>query len=752
MRRGVERRSLVAIVSIALATIGAAQESTPTSTRPAYENRLAKEASPYLRQHGHNPVNWYPWGEEAFARAVREQKPIFLSIGYASCHWCHVMERESFEDVAIAAELNASFVSIKVDREERPDVDRVYMQAAVRAIGEGGWPLNLFLTPDRKPFFAGTYFPPDDGPNQRGFRTLVHSVAEAWKEKRQTLTDAADGLARVMTLANLPFDELDARAKAVPGAAASKPSRPLDQLDPEQRRALEVLGVWGERRETTSRPSDPMRVAADRLKDLEDEKGGFGLAPKFPSPTLSLLLLRQWARSRDVSAPLDAVRHQYDAMARGGIRDHLAGGFHRYSTDRAWQVPHFEKMLYDQALNARVLIELSQATGDETYTSLAREVLDFTLRDMRAASGGFIAAFDATTDGVEGATYLWTREQVAAVLSGTELAAFTSWAGFDRPPAGSGEETIAERRAPAEVAKTLGLGLDAVESALREARGKLLAARRVRPQPARVDHVITGWNAWFASALARASLALNDVRYRDAAVEIVRVLTSKSLRSDGLYARRLSVGDASPAGELSDQAAMIEAFLDLHELTLDPGWLERARSLTTATRARFGASDGGFFDSVEPDLIFRTREVHDGAWPSGISQMNVALARLARISGEPADLDAARRALDAVSVDVAKSPVDSTYGLIAWDLVARPVARVALGGPIAVARLLRAPITVGYSPHVVLTRDDVPTDRVRATVCIDTLCFEPVSRADELLAQVNRALRGDTQGAESRKR
>jgi hypothetical protein len=720
---------------LALAAVAGAQDpASRPSSRP-----LAGERSAYLRQHLDDPVTWYPWGEEAFAKALREDKPIFLSIGYASCHWCHVMEHESFENPGIARVLDEFFVPIKVDREERPDVDRVYVDAAVAMLGHAGWPLNLFLTPDRKPFYAGTYFPLEDQPNRTGFRTVVHSIRKAWHERRGPLVEAADQLALVLQIGQLSVGDLEARRAGLESRAAAESA-----TRPEGGRAaaeLQIVQTMLARKRGPSAANLLVRAGEQLIRLADADNGGFGTAPKFPVPANALALLRLHARGR-APAALPVVRRQYDAMARGGIRDHLAGGFHRYTTDARWEVPHFEKMLYDQALIARVYLELAQATGDGRYEAVCRETLDFTLAHMRARDGGFIAALDASVQGNEGTTYLWSREEVEHVLAGDERQAVLLWAGLDRGDAGT-RKTLAERRPAADVAAAAGIELDAVRERLRAAMPKLLAARDRRPQPAPVPHVLTGWNAWLASTLARAGMALNERRYLAAADETVAFLERRLKGDDGLFARRHVDGETRFRGELSDQAAVIEAFLDLHEATLEPAWLRRAEDLTGRVVARFGRPDGSFHDSVEPDLLYRTRDLSDGAVPCGISQMNVALARLARLTGEPAALDRASKAIDAILPEVSEGPADHPYGVIAWDLVNGATARVVFAGPRPIALLMRAPLVLAFRPHVAFTAAEPASGdpgRVSATLWVDGAQLAPVFDSAALLAILERPL------------
>jgi uncharacterized protein YyaL (SSP411 family) len=719
-----ERAALLALIA---AFLGAQESATRPDTRP-----LAGEKSPYLRQHVDNPVRWYPWGEEAFERARRENKPVFLSIGYASCHWCHVMEHESFENAEIARILNESFVAIKVDREERPDVDRVYMAAATAMTGRGGWPLNLFLTPELHPFYAGTYFPLDDRPNQTGFRTVTSSIRDAWRTRRDTLVAAARRLATIVGLDQLGPAELEVRAQALESRAADESASRPDR-GPVAMELAAIKEILARKRQ--SPPKSLLARACEQLLRAEDEEhGGFGDDPKFPAPANLLALLRLHARG-NAPAALAAVRRQCDAMGRGGIRDHLAGGFHRYATDREWEIPHFEKMLYDQALIARVYLELSQATGSRAYEAVCRETLDFCLARMRAKEGGFIAALDASVDGEEGATYVWTRAGIEGTLGGDELAVFAQWSGFDAGEPGE-KRTIAARTPVAAIAKARGASEADVARLLLAARKKLLAARDARRQPDPVSHVITGWNAWLVSTLARAGTVLNAPRYLDAALETMQFLDARLRRPDGLYARRFIDGETRFSGELSDQAAVLEAMLDLHEATLDPAWLERAADLAERIRKRFGRPDGSFYDSTEPDLIFRTHETSDGAVPSGLSQMHVGLVRLALMTGR--GLDEAKRTIEAVLPEVSAAPSDHAYGAVAWDLAWGPTFRVVLEGPRPVLLLLRAPLLLDFRPHVVTTvasSADRRTEdgRASAVVWADGRASGPVHDAASLL-------------------
>src|SRR5438445_638126 len=558
---------------------------------PKPPNRLVDATSPYLLQHAHNPVHWFPWGEEALARAREEGKPIFLSIGYSACHWCHVMERESFEDEAVAELMNRHFVSIKVDREERPDLDDIYMAATLAMNqGQGGWPMTVFLTPDQEPFFAGTYFPPEDRGGRPGFSTVLKRIAELWEKDRDSVKEQGAQLA----------DYLRENAKAAPG------------------------GEVGE---------DALRQAAQQLgREFDARRGGFGPAPKFPPSAGLSLLLRIHRRFGDEHAQ-EMVRKTLDAMARGGIYDQVGGGFARYSTDARWLVPHFEKMLYDNAQLARVYLEGFQATGEGLYRRVATETLDYVLREMTDPAGGFYSATDADSEGEEGKFFVWTPAEVREALGpeGEELARrFCAY--YDVTEGGNweGRSIPNAPRALDDVARELGIAPAELEGSLGDARARLYEARKRRVPPGLDDKVLTAWNGLMISALAEGFRALGDQRYLEAARRAADFLLGALRRPDGGLLRTWRRGRAHLDAYLEDYAFFAEALVDLYEAGGAPKYLEEAASLADRIRKDFAAEEGGFFSTGRghESLIVRPREGHDGAIPSANAAAAMALARL----------------------------------------------------------------------------------------------------------------------------
>ena len=551
-------------------------------------NRLAGETSPYLLQHAHNPVDWHPWGPEALERSKSEDKPILLSIGYAACHWCHVMERESFENEATAALMNEHFINVKVDREERPDLDEIYMAATVAMSGSGGWPMTVFLTPDQQPFFAGTYFPPQDGHGRPGFPTLLKRIAQLWKEDRKSLLLQAGAL----------LEELNARARATSPMAVGQ-------------QALDG--------------------AYDQLKGAFDPTyGGFGGAPKFP-PSMALeLLLRHHRRTGDDLA-LVMVRRTLDAMAAGGMRDHVGGGFARYSTDERWLVPHFEKMLYDNAQLARVYVHAFQVTGDPNYERTARETLDYVLREMTSEEGSFFSATDADSEGVEGKFFVWTPEQIGDVLPADQARAFCAY--YDITPQGNweGASVVNTPTSLAEVAADLDLDEAQLSDLLARAIDKLYAARQERVPPLLDDKILTSWNALMIGAMAECGRVLSEERYCQGATAAADAVMATMCREDGGLFRTRRKGKSHLDAYLEDYAYLSDALVDLYEATGEVRQLERARDLAERMVKDFHDSDaGGFFNTAHDHekLVVRMRDGQDGAIPSANAMAARALVRL----------------------------------------------------------------------------------------------------------------------------
>ncbi|MFI5458482.1 MAG: DUF255 domain-containing protein [Isosphaerales bacterium] len=611
-------------------------DAAKTKGRPA--NRLAKETSPYLLLHAHNPVDWYPWGPEALARAKAESKPIFLSVGYSSCYWCHVMERESFMDPEIARVLNANFVCIKVDREERPDVDQVYM-AALQALGPGGWPMSLFLTPDGRPFFGGTYFPPRDRQGSSGFLTIVTEVARAWAMQR---------------------DEIEKAAVAVTDAA---------------RRRLKASSSLGRLPLARTASADGR---AELGGQFDPEHGGFGFnpnnprRPKFPQAVDLMFLLdqhRRGARSNEAMGPLEMVLLTLDRMARGGIRDQLGGGYHRYSTDRYWIVPHFEKMLYDNAQLATVHLAAHEITKDPRWRREAEATFAFIEQKMTAPEGGFYSALDAETKGVEGATYVWTRDEVKAVLGeGPDVDAFARVYGLTgEPKIEDGRYVLYEPRTRAEQAAALKTTTQELEARLRPLRARLLAAREKRPAPLLDDKVITAWNGLMIAAYADGYRALKVETYRQAAEKAAGFLLETLRSPDGRLLRTYRQGKAKLPAYQEDYAFLVQGLLRLHQATGVARWLREAESLTERMLADFeDREQGGFFFTANDheSLLARAKDPFDNALPSGNSIAILNLLELHRATGKPAYLEHAGKALDAFSTSLSRLPAAMPLGLV----------------------------------------------------------------------------------------
>lgn len=611
-------------------------------------NKLGKEKSPYLLQHAHNPVDWHPWGEEACAKSRSEDKPILLSIGYSTCHWCHVMEKESFEDTATANLMNQHFISVKVDREERPDLDSVYMKYVMATTGSGGWPMTVFLTPDKKPFYGGTYFPPEDRYGMPGFKNLLSGIAEAWKTRRGEIVESAESAARF--LQNTPQAP---SAGKVPG--------------------LELLKDYFE------------GCAAS----FDPKWGGFGSAPKFPRPHALSLLLRYWKRTGDDRA-LEIVEQTLGGMARGGIHDHLGGGFHRYSTDEQWLVPHFEKMLYDQALIAGLYIEAYQATRKDTYAATARDILDYALGELRSPEGGFYSAEDADSmdpgdirHKKEGAYYVWAFDEIQKALGEREADIFNHR--FGVLPQGNAlhdphgelknKNTLHEARSIEETAAHFGLSPTEARAALESAKKKLLALRQQRPKPHLDDKILTDWNGLMIAALAMAGQALNEPRYLEAATAAAEFVSKKITQENGRLWHRYREGEAAIEGHLDDYAFLIYGYLTFYQTGLDSRWLEKARQCASLLLDLFYDKTGGGFFLTAHDaeaLIARPKEIYDGAVPSGNSVAALALFWLEKVNGDARFHEAADQTLKAFAHDLTSGPLHHPQMLAALDFVFGP--------------------------------------------------------------------------------
>jgi len=670
-------------------------------------NRLAHATSPYLLQHASNPVEWYEWGTEALARARTEQKPILLSIGYSACHWCHVMAHESFEDPATAAIMNAHFVNIKVDREERPDLDDIYM-AATQAMnhGQGGWPMTVFLTPAQEPFFAGTYFPPGDRHGRPGFPTLLRRIAELWAGKRETLVAQAGQLTSLIRESSV----------AAPGGV---------QVPVALRQAL---ARW-------ERTFDPTW-------------GGFGGAPKFPAAQSLRVLLR--ARRDGSALPDPSARRMVTttlaAMAQGGIQDHLGGGFARYSTDDRWLVPHFEKMLYDNALLAVAYLEGWQATARPLYRQVAERTLDYVLREMTAPGGGFWSATDADSEGEEGRYFVWSEEEVREVVGSADAPLVLAWFGVRAQGNWEGHNILHTPEPLDRVAARLGIDARDAAARIEAARAALLSRRNTRVPPALDDKVLTAWNGLMIAALATGARVLGEPRYRIAAEHAAAFLRDNLGAPDGGLFRSWRRGTARLDGYLEDYAFLADGLVSLYEAGGDEQWLHEARRLVQLVSERFAAPDGGYYatSSGHEALIARPRDGHDDATPSANAVAALVMARLSYHCNEPALRDAARHAIEAFGAMLTEHPTGFATSLLALDLLEQgPVELALLGAPddprtIALANALSA----RFIPHAIHARHDPA--RGRATlpllagkelvggqpalfVCRDYACQRPVT-------------------------
>ncbi|HEY7651908.1 MAG TPA: thioredoxin domain-containing protein [Methylomirabilota bacterium] len=608
-----------------------------SSARPA--NRLATETSPYLLQHAHNPVDWYPWGAEAFDQARREDKPVLLSVGYSACHWCHVMERESFENDEIAALMNRLFVSIKVDREERPDVDQIYMQAVQSMTGRGGWPMTVFLTPDGVPFYGGTYFPPVDRHGLPAFPRLLQSIADAYHGRRGEVLEAGRQLVESM-------------------GQSERLSRSATLLS-QDTLARAYLGLAGE---------------------FDERDGGLGQAPKFPQPMTWEAILRVWKRTGDVRA-LEMLRHTLTRMARGGIYDQLGGGFHRYSVDGQWLVPHFEKMLYDNAQLASLYLHGWLATNDSEYRLIVEETLDYVLREMTHPAGGFYSAQDADSEGVEGKFFVWSPDEIRAALGDPALArvALAYW-GVDDGPNFEGHSILFVPREPTAVAQALGLPPDAMMATLARARQILHATREKRVHPGLDDKVLASWNGLMLSAFAEAAAVLGRPDYLAAAVRNAEFLATQMVR-DGRLRRSWKNGQARITGYLEDHAMVGAGLLALYEATFDRTWLDESRRLAEeALRLFWSEEREAFFDTGHDQerLVVRPRNIFDNAVPSGTSVTIEWLLRLAVVLGEERYEAVALKALRPMADLMQRHPSGFGRYLSALDFHLGPVAEVAL--------------------------------------------------------------------------
>jgi uncharacterized protein YyaL (SSP411 family) len=678
-------------------------------------NRLINEQSPYLRQHAYNPVDWYAWGEEALARAKAENKPILLSIGYSACHWCHVMERESFENEAIARLMNEHFVSIKVDREERPDLDQIYMDAVQLITGRGGWPLTMFLTPDGKPFFGGTYYPPEDRHGMPGFPRVLLGAAQAYEKQAHEVQHNVEKLTAA----------LGAMADYTPASG-------------ELRRGL------------------PQAAARALGEHYDSVNGGIGRAPKFPNTFVFSLFLRVSQSEGDFGLA-EMVRHTLTKMAKGGIYDQIGGGFHRYSVDDRWLVPHFEKMLYDNAQLARLYLDAGRALNEPEFLRVAGEILDYVLREMTSSDGGFYSTQDADSEGEEGKFFVWTPAEVDRILGG-DLAKIAGRY-FDITEEGNfeGQNILHRTIEPGEAARMFQKSEDQITEAIAEIRRKLFAAREHRVKPGRDDKILSAWNGMMIGALAEGYRALGEPRYLEAARRASQFVMTRMWDGRALK-RSLKDGVARFNAYLEDYGLMVNGLIDTYEASLDPAHLADARRLTDAILERFlDREKGGFFFTSDDHeaLIARSKPVFDGSTPSGNSAAVMALLRMHAYTGEARYFAEAERALRLFRDLIEQQPFSFAHMLEAIDLYERgPTEIVAIGArPAPEFTRWTERIGLHYLPNRALfwidpqnqsdaflpeqARGKTQIDgKLTAYICRDRTCSLPITSIEEVEAEL----------------
>ena len=678
------------------------------------ENRLIHETSPYLLQHAHNPVDWHPWGDDAFEKAKAEDKPILLSVGYSSCHWCHVMAHESFEDESIAQLMNENFVNIKVDREERPDVDTIYMRAVVAMTGRGGWPLTAFLTPEGKPFFGGTYFPPEDRHGLPSFRKVLESVSNSYRERRDEIRQSAENMT-----AHIVQQDIS------PAAPDAEPT--LTILD------------------------EAVRTLSQRF---DATHGGFGAAPKFPQAMSLDFLLREYHRTGNVQA-LRIVERSLQKMARGGIYDQLGGGFHRYSVDERWLVPHFEKMLYDNALLSRLYLRAYQATGNPLYRRIAEETLEYVQREMTSPEGGFYTAQDADSEGEEGKFFVWTPDEIKDILGEEEGSLFNQYFSISEEGSFEGKNVLSIPRDLDVVAHLAEVPTDRLEDVIARGRRKLFTAREERVRPDRDEKVISSWNGLMLAAFSEAARVLDRDEYRQTAIRNADFI-SRELRRDGQLLRTHKDGQSRLKGYLEDYASLSDGLLSLYEATFHEKWFLEAKALVDDMISLFKDPLGpGFYDTDgEAALITRPRSWEDGAIPSGNSRAADVLLRLTALTGDTAYEKVAAEVLRAMGGSAAQHPTAFGHLLSILNLhLSSPEEIAVVGDPTAEdTRALLKVVYGHYRPSKVvavgLPGDDGETvvpllagrsqleGRATAYVCRRFTCERPVTTPAELAKQL----------------
>jgi len=617
------------------------------NTKGKFSNRLAQEKSPYLLQHAENPVDWFPWGDEAFEKAKKENKPIFLSIGYSTCHWCHVMEAESFEDEEVASLMNDAFVNIKVDREERPDIDGVYMEVAQMITGRGGWPLTIIMTPDKKPFYAATYIPKESRYQMLGMKELVPSIKKLWKTDQEKIGEV------------------------------------IGQIE----QALSETGTAGEKGDLAIEHIN--QAYSQFLQRFDRERGGFGAAPKFPSPHNLMLVLRYWKRTGDENA-LYIVEKTLQAMRLGGIFDHLGFGFHRYSTDADWLLPHFEKMLYDQASLMMAYTEAYQITGKNEYADAIRNIFEYVTRDLTGSEGAFYSAENADSEGEEGKFYTWTKEQIKDTLDDEVASIFTQVYNIHEEGNFDDEATrkktglnILHLKEKADIETDLKMSREELTILLDKAKTKLFIRRERRVRPSLDDKILTDWNGFMIAALAKAAVAIDDEKFIDAAEKALTFILDTMLDEKRGLLHRYKDGEVAIGAFLDDYAYLIWALLEIYEATFKPEYLVHAKNLTQDLIDNFwDKEEGGFFFTGEnsEELLVRKKTAYDGAMPSGNSVSMLNLIRLARLLGDTTYEDHAITIGRVFSSEIKRAPSAFSMMLLALDFAIGPSFEIVVAG------------------------------------------------------------------------
>ena len=675
-------------------------------------NRLASSSSPYLLQHQDNPVDWYPWGEEALNKSHQEEKPIFLSIGYAACHWCHVMAHESFEDPVTAAIMNEHFINIKVDREERPDLDDIYMSAVVAMTGQGGWPMSVFLTPDQQPFFGGTYFPPVSRYNMPAFKEVLNSVARTWQNDRDRILESGGKISDYLR-----------QNQSIPDQSAELSHKYLEQ------------------------------AYAELSSSYDWQHGGWGAAPKFPQSMAIEFLLRRATRGDEQS--LDMAKHALDAMVQGGMYDLVGGGFARYSTDNEWLVPHFEKMLYDNALLARVYLHAYLITGEEKYRLVCEQTLDFVMREMTHPEGGFYSSLDADSEGVEGKFYVWEEQEIRDALSDPEDADFAlSVYGVSGTPNFEGKYVLRRTMDDAQLAEAFSVDQQYVVKRLEQINRELLAVRDKRVRPATDDKVLVAWNAWMCVAFSEAGRYLNSRIYKDMATRNLSFILDNLVAGDRM-ARVWRDGATGSAAFLDDYASLVLALVAHYQTVHDQSWFQAALGIAGSLQEQFSSAEDLFFDTPQhhEQLLLRPRDIQDNATPSGNALAAHALLQIAAYQGDTELGAAAESMVSRLQLLAARHPTAFGYWLCALDFALQDTFEVAiLGNPhdertkslvAALWSRYRPSLVAAISPPV--TEHPLPTlldQRVlvnnapTAYVCQGFVCQQPVNNPADLLQQL----------------